>query len=122
MKNHKVYLKTFVPGEGKDEQDEGMIYLTTSMTEKNRRQNNVTALRQEIKGFIKCLIDAVLSFYLIRLRPNDLKRDLVENIITNMILKDEIYKSFLDCTRSCMKRTFTVLDDSKTIKCCFNKS
>jgi hypothetical protein len=91
MKNHKVYLKTFVPGEGKDEQDEGMIYLTTSMTEKNRRQNNVTALRQEIKGFIKCLIDAVLSFYLIRLRPNDLKRDLVENIITNMILKDEIY-------------------------------
>lgn len=61
------------------------------MTEQNRRLNNINALKSEIKGIIKCLIDSVLNFYLIRLRATDLKRDLIENIITNMILTEETY-------------------------------
>ena len=68
-----------------------MIYLSSQMTEQNRRLNNINALKSEIKGIIKCLIDSVLNFYLIRLRATDLKRDLIENIITNMILTEETY-------------------------------
>lgn len=48
-------------------------------------------LKNELKGFIKCIVQQILKFYAITLKFNDIKRDLIENLVTNMILKDEIY-------------------------------
>ena len=45
----------------------------------------------EIKGFIRCLVGQILNFYCIKLKPNDIKKDLVENMVTNLVLTDEIY-------------------------------
>jgi len=91
MKNKPVHLKTYIASEDKEDQDSHMIFATKSKNDKERTRNNVRVLRQEIKGFIKQLVEQILRFYCIELRANDIKRDLVENMVTNMILKDEIY-------------------------------
>ena len=41
MKNQKVFLKTYIPGEHKDDQDQHMIYGTKSKTLLSRNKNNV---------------------------------------------------------------------------------
>ena len=91
MKNKKVFLRTFNKDEGKNEQDADMIYQTESLTKRRAIENNVNVLKQEIKGFISCIVSVLLKFYFIQLPRQDIKRDLFENIITNIILKDEIY-------------------------------
>ena len=52
-----------------------------------------------------------MNFYCIQLRQNDIKRDLVENMVTNMVLTDEIYVI--------MFRLYSELydDDIQMLKC-----
>ena len=90
VKNQRVFLKT-CSEDASTEQDKPMIYGSKSSALRNRSHNNIQVLRQEIKGFIGCLVDCVLGFYCITLRPNDIKRDLVENMVANMLIRDEIY-------------------------------
>jgi len=52
MKNKKVFLRTYNRNEGKNEQDEHMIYRSKSQNQRSLIENNVKVLRQEIKGFI----------------------------------------------------------------------
>ena len=54
-------------------------------------KHNVSVLKQEINSFIKCIVTCILKFYQIRLSPTDIKRDLIVNMITNQIVRDEIY-------------------------------
>ena len=61
------------------------------MAKEKRIKNNVQVLEKEIKGFIKCIVSQLLKFYMFALKLKDIKRDLIDNMITNMILKDEIY-------------------------------
>lgn len=65
-----------------------MVYSTKKL---NRQRNNTNVLKKELKSFIRCIVEQILNFYCIQLRQNDLKRDLVENMVTNMVLKDEVY-------------------------------
>jgi hypothetical protein len=53
--------------------------------------NNTEVLKKEIKGFINQIVNAVLRFYDIELKRRDVKRDLFENVVTGLILRDEIY-------------------------------
>lgn len=48
-------------------------------------------MKEEIKGFIECIVDQVLHFYEIKLSKKDIKRDLMVNMISNVIIKDDIY-------------------------------
>lgn len=48
-------------------------------------------MKYELKGFIKCIVAQIFVFYGIELGPRDVKRDLAENMVTNIILRDEIY-------------------------------
>lgn len=52
-------------------------------------------IEQELKGFINVMVDCILSFYDIAFkgkgRQKDLKRDLVENMMTNIVLRDQVY-------------------------------
>ena len=48
-------------------------------------------MKNEIKGFTRCLVEQILRFYCIQLKQNDIKKDLVENMVTNMIIKEDIY-------------------------------
>ena len=36
-------------------------------------------------------MEQILRFYCIQLKQNDIKKDLVENMVTNMIIKEDIY-------------------------------
>jgi hypothetical protein len=54
-------------------------------------KNNADVLTMQIKGFINTIVDQVLRFYDIELKKRDVKRDLFENVVTGLILKDEIY-------------------------------
>jgi hypothetical protein len=40
---------------------------------------------------IEVMVKALINFYFIEVRPNELKRDLLVNLITNMTLSDEVY-------------------------------
>ena len=84
MKNKKIFLKK-VSSKNKQDQDQEML------GDKARVKNNVRILKTEIKGFIRCLVQQLLTFYAIELRKNDIKRDLAENMVTNIVMKDEIY-------------------------------
>ena len=68
-----------------------IIPTNTPKAIKNRLKNNVKIIKNEIKGFIRCLVEQILKFYCIELKLNDIKKDLVENMVTNMIIKDDIY-------------------------------
>lgn len=69
-----------------------MIILPTTKKQNHLRiRNNVKILKNEIKGFIRCLVEQILKFYCIELKQNDIKKDLVENMVSNMLIKDEIY-------------------------------
>jgi hypothetical protein len=52
-------------------------------------------IEKELKGFINVMVDSILAFYDITLkgrgRQRDLKRDLVENMMTNLVLRDQVY-------------------------------
>lgn len=61
------------------------------MSSQKMIQNNADVLRTEIKGFISIMVDQVLRFYDIELKRRDVKRDLFENVITGLVLRDEIY-------------------------------
>ena len=61
------------------------------MPKQKMMQNNADILRKEIKGFINSIVDQVLRFYDIELKKRDVKRDLFENVITGLVLRDEIY-------------------------------
>ena len=78
-KNKKIQLKV---GEG---------VFDHKMSKQKMMQNNADILRMEIKGFIKTIVDQVLRFYDIELKKRDVKRDLFENVITGLVLRDEIY-------------------------------
>lgn len=54
-------------------------------------KHNVSVLKQEIISFIKCIVTCILKFYQIKLSPTDIKRDLIVNMITNQIVREEIY-------------------------------
>jgi len=54
MKNKPVHLKTYIANQ--EDQDSHMIYGTKSKNDKDRSRNNVQVLKQEIKGFIRCLV------------------------------------------------------------------
>ena len=51
----------------------------------------MNALKKDIKGFIDAIVSAVLKFYEIVLGPRDIKRDMLINVLTNVVVKDEIY-------------------------------
>ena len=57
----------------------------------NRKKQNVEIIKEEIKGFIECLVNCINAFYSIKVDKNDLKRELMVNMVTNIIIKDEIY-------------------------------
>jgi len=56
---------------------------------------DVKILNREIKGFIKIIVEVILVFYKLRLGKRDIKRDLMLNMVTNLIIKDEIYLLFI---------------------------
>ena len=91
MKNQKVYLKQLTDKQVKEDQD---LKRYKNMDEKKLIANNVKVLRMELKNFIKCIVRQILKFYSIPLRANDIKKDLLENMVINIVLKDEIYTIF----------------------------
>jgi len=56
-------------------------------------------------------VNQLLKFYHFQLPPNDIKRDLVENIITNLILKDEIYVILFSLYSELMEDDITKLQE-----------
>lgn len=56
---------------------------------------DVKILNKEIKGFIKIIVEVILVFYNLKLGKRDIKRDLMLNMVTNLIIKDEIYLLFI---------------------------
>lgn len=65
-------------------------------------------LKIEIKGFINTIVDQVLRFYDIELKKRDVKRDLFENVITGLVLRDEIY--------TIMFRLYSEIEEENIIK------
>ena len=68
LRNQKVYLLQ----DGKD----------LSATE---------VLKMEIKSFIDCMVEQTLRFYDITLSKKEVKRDLFMNVLTGLVLSDEVY-------------------------------
>ena len=68
-----------------------MIYESPAIAKEKRIKNNVSVLEKEIKGFINCIVIQLLKFYKFAMKQRDIKKDLFENMISNAILKDEIY-------------------------------
>ena len=91
MKNQEVYLQEYKPGQPKTQPDIINFQTLNSKTNYIRIKNNVKVLKNEIKGFTRCLVEQILRFYCIQLKQNDIKKDLVENMVTNMIIKEDIY-------------------------------
>lgn len=60
-------------------------------TAKEITRENMNALKKEVKGFIDAIVSAVLKFYEIKLGPRDIKRDMMVNVLTNVVVKEEIY-------------------------------
>jgi hypothetical protein len=86
MRNKKIYLKVIT----KELVQEEHVF-DASMPKHKIMKNNSDVLRMEIKGFINSIVDQVLRFYDIELKKKDVKRDLFENVVTGLILRDEIY-------------------------------
>ena len=78
MRNSNVFLTKI----GNKEQES---------TQFERIKQNVDIIKDEIKGFIECLVNCINEFYSIKVNKNDLKRELMVNMVTNIIVKDEIY-------------------------------
>ena len=57
----------------------------------NIHKANTEVLKNEIKGFIEQIVNAVLQFYEIELTRKDIKRDLMVNMITNIVIREDIY-------------------------------
>jgi hypothetical protein len=81
MKNKRILLRPMLPTKEKG----------IPRDPKKVVENNVRVLKNELKQFIEQIVVALLSFYSIKLGPTDIKRELVVNMVTNIILKDEIY-------------------------------
>jgi len=80
-------LKSFNQDENNYDQDQHMMAADTQVMTKH----SVGVLKQEINSFIQCILTCILKFYHIRLSRTDIKRDLLVNMVTNLIVKDEIY-------------------------------
>ena len=87
MRDNNVYLTNV--SNTKKAKDLNFDVKNQSLTDLVK--NNVEVLKYELKGFIKCIVAQIFLFYGIELGPRDVKRDLAENMVTNIILRDEIY-------------------------------
>ena len=91
MRNQRVFLKSFNQDENNYDQDQHMMAADESNRSTLMTKHNVGVLKQEINSFIQCIVACILKFYQIRLSQTDIKRDLLVNMVTNLIVKDEIY-------------------------------
>lgn len=60
-------------------------------TQASCHKANTEVLKHEIKGFIEQIVNAVMQFYEIQMSKKDIKRDLMVNMITNIVIKEDIY-------------------------------
>jgi len=54
-------------------------------------ENNLNIVHKEIKDLILKIVDSILKFYGILLKKNEIKKDLFENTVTNIIIKNEMH-------------------------------
>jgi len=57
----------------------------------NIAQNNLNVIEKDIKDLILKIVDSILKFYGIMLRRAEIKRELFENTVTNIIIKNEMH-------------------------------
>ena len=121
MKDQQVHLMEHRPGD----QDQSMIISNNTEKQNQKRiKNNVKVLKNEIKAFIRCLVEQILKFYCIELKMNDIKKDLVENMVTNMIIKDDIYyilhKLYTELNENDIQILKKIQDDDNVLKAKLN--
>lgn len=54
-------------------------------------KGNTEVLKNEIKDFIEQIVNVVCEFYEIKMSMKDIKRDLLVNMITNIVIREDIY-------------------------------
>eukprot|EP00347_Sterkiella_histriomuscorum_P018663 403344650 len=51
---------------------------------------------REVQSFVRILFFATIKFYRIELKPNDIRKDLIINMLTSVIMKDQTYSIIMN--------------------------
>lgn len=51
---------------------------------------------KEVQNFVRIIFFATMKFYRLELKSHDLRKDLVINMLTSLIMKDQLYSIIMN--------------------------